>query len=172
MRKGSSNDDTDVVPGRRLAFEAGVLPTAALPVGVAQTHGPVCAVSSTGPPIGWLVMTSWAPTMLPSVAFAVMTFAPTLRPVTTPRMRPLGCCAKVDVMSVPSRSTLSVAGRTKPGVRISTRAVPPLTRSARFDKVVMVIPLVGGGALLSSPPPQAVRTNERTTAACAAAHKR
>ena len=31
-----------------------------------------CAESSTGPPIGWLVMTSWAPTMLPSVDFAVI----------------------------------------------------------------------------------------------------
>ena len=75
-------------------------------------------------------------------------------------------------MSVPSRSTFSVAGSTKPGVLISTRAEPPLTRSARFDKVVMVMPLVGGEVLSSSPPPQAVRTNDARTAACAAATER
>ena len=40
------------VVDRPLAFEAGVLPTAATGTGVAQTHGVVCEPSSTGPPIG------------------------------------------------------------------------------------------------------------------------
>ena len=55
------------VVDRPLAFDAGVLPTAATGTGVAQTHGPVCEPSSTGPPIGWFVMTSRAPAAEPSV---------------------------------------------------------------------------------------------------------
>src|SRR5882724_12218403 len=42
---------------RPLAFDAGVLPDSGTGVGVAQIHGVVCEPSSTGPPIGWLVIT-------------------------------------------------------------------------------------------------------------------
>ena len=51
---------------RPLALDPGVLPTWATGVGVAQIHGVVCVPSKTGPPRGWLLMTSWAPTYAPS----------------------------------------------------------------------------------------------------------
>jgi len=110
--------------------------------------------------------------MLPSVAFAEMTLAPFFSPVTTPRMRPLACCENRAVLSVPSRSTLRVAGTTKPGVLISTRAEPPLTRSARLDRVVIAMPLVGGTFALSSLPPQADRTSDANAPADAATRRR
>src|ERR1700733_8631477 len=90
-----------------LACVAGVLPLAALPAGVAQTHGIVCEPSSTGPPTGWLVMTSLAPTKEPSDDVALIVLAPFTRPVTRPMMRPSArAVANAAVMSVPSRSTL------------------------------------------------------------------
>src|SRR5256886_15696266 len=42
---------------RPLAFEAGVLPDSGTGVGVAQIQGVVCEPSSTGPPLGWVVIT-------------------------------------------------------------------------------------------------------------------
>src|SRR5450755_2859529 len=105
-----------------LAFEPGVLPTAATGTGVAQTHGPVCEPSSTGPPIGWLVMTSCAPTKLLSDDFALIVLVPFVSPVTMPIIRPLALAAKADVMSVPSRSTFRLAADTDAGSLTSTRA--------------------------------------------------
>src|SRR5438445_9952381 len=72
---------------RPLAFDAGVFPDAGTAVGVAQIHGVVCEPSSTGPPIGWLVILSRAcgsPCPRPR-ASATNSLSPSTRPVTTPR---------------------------------------------------------------------------------------
>ena len=143
------------------------MPAATTGTGVAQIHGPVCAPSSTGPPFGWFVMTSRAPANELSVNVALMVLAPLARPVTSPTMRPLDSVVNEEVMSVPSRSTRRLAGLLPPGTLTSTSAEPPLTRSARFDKVVIVVPAVG----LSSLPPQADRIKE-AMAAKSAARKR
>src|SRR5438874_2199585 len=82
-------------------------------------------------------------------------------------IRPLALVGKAAVMSVPSRSILRVAGRTKPGTVTSTSALPPLMRSARFDKVLIVVPLTGGAAGASLPP-HPKSTNEARAAANAA----
>ena len=117
------------------------------------------------------MITSCAPTQLPSDVLAEIVLTPFFNPVTRPRIRPLALALKVAVISVPSRSILRVAGNRNPGVLTSTSAEPPLTRSARLDKVVIVMPLVGGTFALS-PPPQADNTIDANTAACAAARRR
>src|SRR6476659_8279740 len=96
-----------------------------------------------------------------------MLLLPFFSPVTRPMIRPLAAVGNAAVMSVPSRSILRLAGRTKPGTVTSTRAEPPLMRSARFDKVLIVVPLTGGvsGASL---PPQPKSTSEAKAAANAA----
>ena len=111
-------------------------------------------------------MTRLAPTQLPSVVFAEIVLAPFFNPVTRPRIRPWAFCANAAVMSVPSRSTLRVAGNRNPGVFSSTSAEPPLIRSARLDSVVIVNPEVGGTLALSSSSQPA--TNKTTAAAKAA----
>ena len=71
-----------------LAFDAGVLPDAATGVGVAQIHGAVWDPSSTGPPIGWLMIVRLArgrPLPLPFES-ATNSFSPFTSPVSTPRI--------------------------------------------------------------------------------------
>ena len=77
---------------RPLAFDAGVLPDSGTGAGAAQIQGVVCEPSSTGPPIGWLVMTMLV--VLPG-AWTVKRFCPTLKPVTNPMIRPLARSASV-----------------------------------------------------------------------------
>src|ERR1700716_2600545 len=98
---------------RPLAFDAGVSPEAGTGVGVAQTHGVVCEPSSTGPPIGWLVIVSEArgwPLPLP-LASARNSLRPCTRPVSTPRMtRPLASARNAAVTSRPLRDRLTWLG--------------------------------------------------------------
>src|SRR5437660_10413413 len=61
---------------RPLPFVDGVAPLPTVGTGVAQTHGVVCVASSTGPPIGWLVMTSCAPVNDVSVALTATVLLP------------------------------------------------------------------------------------------------
>src|SRR5471032_2736196 len=149
---------------RPLALVLGVLPASAVSAGVAQIHGVVWVLNSTGPPIGWLVTVIFAPTKLPLADFAVTTLAPTFSPVTAPSVRPLARVLKADVTSVPSTSTRSCEADVPAGSLTSISTEPPLTRSARLDRVWMVVP--GVGLLL---PPQAVSTIEAAAAMHAAA---
>src|SRR5664279_5212946 len=82
---------------RPLPFDAGVLPTAATGTGVAHTQGVVCALSNTGPPIGWLVTMSVAPANELSPDRAVRVLAPVTRPLTRPTMRPSARTAKAEL---------------------------------------------------------------------------
>src|SRR5205085_2757972 len=86
-----------------LALVLGVLPVPVVAVGVAQIHGCGCADSSTGPPIGALVIVSRALPNTLSIARALITLAPFLRPVTRPTSLPLPRDTNADVMSTPSR---------------------------------------------------------------------
>src|SRR3954465_6260 len=96
-----------------------------------------------------------------------MGLAPFVSPVTTPMIRPFALVGNAAVMSGPSRSILMVAGRTKPGTVTSTSALPPLMRSARFDRVVIVVPLTGGAAGASLPPHPKSTNDERAAASAA-----
>ena len=148
---------------RPLALLAGVLPDAAWAIGVAHTHGAICEPASTGPPTGWLFTVNVADA---PCAVAVITLLPFARPVTRPTMRfpDDARCANCAVTSRPPTLTLSAA-RPTPAVRlISTRASPPLTRSARFDSTLIFGASVGGGVPSSLPPhadsvPAATRPN-------------
>src|SRR3982751_4509031 len=89
-----------------LALEADVLRDAAPGVGVAQIHGCVCEPSSTGPPIGWLLIVSFArgrPLPWPFES-ASNSFDPTTSPVSRPRItRDAASVRKVAVTSRPLR---------------------------------------------------------------------
>src|SRR5207237_10889441 len=69
---------------RPLAFEAGVLPDSASGTGVAQIHGVVCEPNSTGPPIGWFVITRRA-SRAPWLSPATKSLRPSTRALTSPR---------------------------------------------------------------------------------------
>src|ERR1051325_268361 len=128
---------------RPLAFDAGVLPDWATAVGVAQIHGCACEPSSTGPPIGWLVMVSVTslPSSLPlplPLSSATRSLRPTTSPVTSPRsVRAAALAVKDEVMSCPFSFTLTAERETCFGTRTSTSASPPLMRSARFESVTI-----------------------------------
>src|SRR5690242_7965883 len=154
---------------RPLALVAGELAVAAVGTGVAQIQGIVCDANRIGPPFGWFVTVRRALPKLPSLALAVIVLAPSLRPVTRPTMRPSERFVNAELSSVPLTSTCRLDAEPTGGILTSTRTSPPETRSARFDKVVMV------GALpapLLSSPPQAARTAETRTAANAAGRER
>ena len=120
---------------RPLAFDAGVLPDSGTGVGVAQTHGWVCEPSSTGPPIAWLVMVSEARRPLES---ARKSLRPGTMPVSTPRItRAVGSARNAPVTSRPLRDSRTWLGATLFGTRTSTRASPPLMRSARLERVTI-----------------------------------
>ena len=105
-----------------LAFVDGVLPVPVVAVGVAQIHGCVCVESSTGPPIGALVIVNRALPNVASLGRAVITFAPFLRFLTTPSRRPLPMTVNVEVMSAPSRSTRRLDAARDAGMLICTNA--------------------------------------------------
>src|SRR5712691_1827307 len=121
---------------RPLAFDAGVLPDSATGVGVAQIHGVVCEPSSTGPPIGWLVILRRACGSLcprPS-ASATNSLSPSTRSVTTPRrVRAAALVLNAPVTARPLSRKVTWFSGTFFGTRTSSSASPPLTRSARFD---------------------------------------
>src|SRR6267378_2976192 len=122
---------------RPLAFEAGVLPDSATGVGVAQIHGVVCEPSSTGPPIGWFVITRRA-SRPPRLSPAAKSLRPSTRPLTTPRsVRADALAVNAPVTSWPLSESLTLFSDTFFGTRTSTSASPPLMRSARFDSVTI-----------------------------------
>src|SRR5229473_1508903 len=118
---------------RPLAFDAGVLPDAGTGVGVAQIHGVVCEPSSTGPPIGWFVITRRA-SRPPWLSPALKSLRPSTRPLTSPRsVRAAALAVNAPVTSWPLSDSRTLFSATLFGTRTSTRASPPLMRSARFD---------------------------------------
>src|SRR5216683_7694366 len=125
---------------RPLAFDAGVLPDSATGVGVAQIHGVVCERSSTGPPLGLLVIVSPAQDRSSSspLASATNRLLPTRRRVSTPRRVRASASA---TNPAPTLRPLSVSFTsfigTFLGTCTSTSASPSLIRSARFDKVLI-----------------------------------
>src|SRR3989441_2080674 len=119
---------------RPLAFDAGVLPDSATGVGVAQIQGVVCEPSSTGPPIGWLVITRRAAGP-PWVSPATRSFRPSTKPVSRPRItRAVGSARNAPVTSRPLSDSRTLFSAAPFGTRTSTRASPPLMRSARFER--------------------------------------
>src|ERR1039458_7932614 len=112
-------------------------------------------------------MTSLAPAKLLSVEVALRLLVPFFRPLTTPRVRPLASVANDEVRSVPSRSTFSVLTDAEPGNLISTRAEPPLIRSARFDSVCIVTGVDATGVPLRPPHDASPRQNARAAAVAA-----
>src|SRR5919107_1826883 len=84
-----------------LGLVAGLTPEAATGTGVAQTNGVICEPSSTGPPFGWLLITSRAPVKAFVVDVAVIVLLPFFSPVTRPMTRPSGRVVNIEVMSVP-----------------------------------------------------------------------
>src|SRR6267378_4323392 len=122
---------------RPLAFDAGVLPDWATGVGVAQIHGVVCEPSSTGPPIGWLVITRRA-SRPPWLSPATKSLRPARRPLTSPRsVRAAALALNAPVTSRSFSDSRTLFSATPFGTRTSTRASPPLMRSARFDSVTI-----------------------------------
>src|SRR2546428_1200285 len=92
---------------RPLAFDAGVLPDAGTGVGVAQIHGVVCEPRSTGPPIGWLVITRRA-SRPPWLSPAAKSLRPSTRPLTTPRsVRADALAVNAPVTAWPVRQSLN-----------------------------------------------------------------
>src|SRR5882762_10671864 len=121
------------VVGRPLAFDAGVLPDWATGAGVAQIQGVVCEPSSTGPPIGWFVITRRA-SRPPRLSPATRSLRPSTRPRTSPRsVRAAALAVNAPVTSWPLSDSRTWFSATLFGTRTSTRASPPLMRSARFD---------------------------------------
>jgi hypothetical protein len=155
---------------RPLALDAGVLPTSATGVGVAQTHGWVCEPSRIGPPRSWFVIVRLAhgrPLPLPFES-AISVLAPTLRPVTTPRkVRAASSAVNALPTSTPFKVSVTFFIGTFFGTDTSTSALPSLIRSARFDSV-RISKLNGGrfdcaaaGVAAGTsvvPPPQPART--------------
>src|SRR3954470_11865111 len=137
---------------RPLALVAGELAVAAVGTGVAQIQGAVCVPSSTGPPTAWFVIASCAPPKLLFVELTVIVLAPSLRPLTRPTVRPSEPVLNAEVTSVPFSATARLGASVALGSLTSTKASPPLIRSARFDSVVIV---AAGG--WSSPPPHPAR---------------
>src|SRR6266849_739242 len=119
-----------------LALVAGVVEVAGCAIGVAQIQGRICVPENTGPPIGWLLIVRYAPFFL--VGLAVTTLLPLDRPVITPSTRPFARWANASLTSRPPTSTFNPEAEAPCGRTISTRASPPLTRSARLDRVLMV----------------------------------
>src|SRR6267378_3720965 len=120
-----------------LAFDAGVLPDWATGVGVAQIHGVVCEPSSTGPPIGWFVITRRA-SRPPRPSPATKSLRPSTRPRTSPRsVRASSLAVKAPVTSRSLSDSRTLFGATPFGTRTSTSASPPLMRSARFERVTI-----------------------------------
>src|SRR5258706_2752936 len=118
---------------RPLAFVAGVLPDAAVGWGVAQIQGWVCEPSSTGPPIGWFVITRRA-SRPPWPSPAAKSLRPSTRPLTTPRsVRAAALAVNAPVTSWPLSDSRTLFSATLFGTRTSSSASPPLMRSARFD---------------------------------------
>src|SRR5258706_7501513 len=118
---------------RPLAFDAGVLPDSGTAVGVAQTHGVVCEPSSTGPPIGWFVITRRA-SRPPWLSPAAKSLRPSTTPLTTPRSvraDALAVDAPVTTSAVNDRRTLFTG--TLLGTRTSSTASAPPMKSAPFD---------------------------------------
>jgi len=125
------------VVDRPLAFEAGVLPDSATGVGVAQIQGVVCEPSSTGPPIGWFVITRRA-SRPPRLSPATKSLRPSTRPVTSPRsVRAAALAVNAPVTSWPLSDSRTLFSATPFGTRTSTRASPPLMRSARLERVTI-----------------------------------
>src|SRR3954465_12310072 len=81
------------------ALGAGERAGAACGGGVAQTNGAVCGPAMTGPPIGWLVITSRAAWLLE--VLATRRLSPFTRPGTTPRILPPARTANLLLMSLP-----------------------------------------------------------------------
>src|SRR2546425_10663195 len=109
---------------RPLAFEAGVLPDSATGVGVAQIQGVVCEPSSTGPPIGWFVITrrAWRP---PRLSPATKSLRPSTRPVTSPRsVRAAALAVNAPVTSRPLGDHRTRFSGTLLGTGPSTRGAP------------------------------------------------
>ena len=163
---------------RPLALDAGVLPDSATGAGVAQTQGVVCEPSSTGPPRGWLVIVRLAqgrPLPLP-LASATNRLSPAVRPVSTPRsVRASASATKAASTLLPLSVSVTLCIGTSLGTRTSTSASPSLTRSARFDKV-LISKLKGGSCglfnacadslgVVEPPPPQPAATSVATTMA-------
>src|SRR6266478_1711836 len=95
---------------RPLAFVAGVLPDAAVGAGVAQIQGVVCDPSSTGPPIGWFVVTRRA-SRPPWLSPAAKSLRPSTRPPTTPRsVRAAALAVNAPVTSWPLSDSHDVTG--------------------------------------------------------------
>src|SRR6266540_164908 len=101
---------------------------------VRHTHGCTWGPAKTGPPIGWLVIVTCAPTVAaPWVSVAVTTFGPTTSPVTTPSSEPSNCGEKAAVTSRPPTLTRTPLASLRGGSATRTRASPPEIRSARLD---------------------------------------
>src|SRR5215217_8119076 len=167
-----------------LAFDAGVLPTSATGVGVAQTHGWVCEPSRIGPPRTWFVIVRLAhgrPLPLPFES-AISVLAPGTRPVTTPRkVRALSSATNALPTSVPFKVMVTFFIGTVFGTDTSTSALPSLIRSARFDNVR--ISKLNGGRLgfaaagvaagtSAAPPPQPARIKRARVGAARQAARR
>src|SRR5262249_17846355 len=112
--------------------------------------GLACGPEKTGPPILWLLMLSVAPFFPPRSA--VTTFGPSARPVTTPVTRPLARRANALDTSRDPTATCRVCADPPAGSTISTKASPPLIRSARLERVLICSAPVGPGVVLSEHP--------------------
>ena len=123
-----------------LALEAGVFPEAGTGVGVAQIHGCVCEPSNTGPPIAWLVMVRderGRPWPWPFES-ATNSFDPCTSPVSSPRRTlPVASARNVAVTSRPLSSRVTCLSCSLAGRVTSTKASPPLIRSARLERVLI-----------------------------------
>src|SRR6266508_5589663 len=101
---------------------------------VRHTHGCTWGPAKTGPPIGWLVIVTCAPTTAaPWRSVARTTFGPTTRPVTTPSSEPSGCRENAAVSSRPPTVTRTSLAWWRDGSATRTRASPPEIRSARLE---------------------------------------
>src|SRR4051812_46234489 len=97
---------TSIAEGwRPLAFVGAERAVAGCGVGVAQTNGAVCGPAITGPPIGWLVITSRAAWLFE--VLATRRLSPFTRPVTRPRILPPARTANLLLMSLPFSWTRS-----------------------------------------------------------------
>src|SRR5262245_53401983 len=137
---------------RPLAFDAGVLPSAATGVGVAQIHGMVCEPSRIGPPRSWFVIVRLAhgrPRPWP-LASATNRFLPGVKPSSTPRsVRAESSATNDDLTSAPLSVSITLCIGTFFGTRTSTSASPSLIRSARLDNVR--ISKLNGGSCAPAP---------------------
>ena len=77
-------------------------------------------------------------------------------------MVPSARVVKAELTSVPLRSTRRLPDEETEGILTSTRADPPLTKSARLESVLTVVP--PGGELL---PPHAASASEKAAASAA-----